>query len=202
MHRLSGSHLLRSIFPWLAPLMSLSASAVADTHLFASPGHSTSFFVFPAMPKASNWDSVLRDSTTMQECDYYASVRGDLGPPTAPQAGAGGQAKAGDGHSECICQSLCPQEAWGHHSGPPCPVCVGQYCCPFCLSWQPPAHQNWPPPSQPVRSPSLTPLQLLSTAAGQTRLDQTKGWVITSYKAGHEIFTDGPEESEFFYLSS
>lgn len=55
MHRLSGSLLLRSIFPWLAPLMSLSASAIADTHLFASPGHSTSFFVFPAMPKAPNF---------------------------------------------------------------------------------------------------------------------------------------------------
>lgn len=50
-HVMSDFLLLGSIFPWLAPLVSLSASAVVDTHLFASPGHSTSF-VFPVVPKA------------------------------------------------------------------------------------------------------------------------------------------------------
>lgn len=58
----------------------MSASAIVDAHLFASPGHSTSFFVFPLIPKAPNWCSALWDTITMQECDYCASLRGCVHP--------------------------------------------------------------------------------------------------------------------------
>lgn len=175
-------------------LACLGPFSLVDTHLFASPGHSMSFFVFPVVPKAPNCCSagVWLLCTCREDPEQPRPLK--LEPVARQRLLMGalsvfGSLSAHRKTEGTILASLA-QCVWDSTADL------------FCLSWPPPAHgQSWPAPPQPVRLPPLTPLQLLSSAAGQTRLGQTKGWATTSYKTGHKSFTDFMKSQNSFYLS-